>query len=163
MNQPNQSEKELLIKLLHKVLLYRITRNIDKELNVRKISHSEISGSTGRNSNWFNRSFNELEDMKITTFVKILAAVNKNVDATTNSNFQPVSIESVLDKETLRIASYTIDVSINDLDYLITNSTNFREFLIEIRFYVVSLKALNNVLSSDELDAYEVIFKRIKA
>lgn len=150
---PNNNEA--LQALLHKVLLYRFTRNLDKELEDRKISHSLISGSTGRNPRWFNRSFNKLEDMKISTFIKFISTVNQIICG--NSNFKPVEVNVVLNAEIFRIASVIVDLSMNDVEHLIRNDTEVCQFFIDINVYVHSLKSLNNVLSDEELEVYEQI------
>ncbi|USG67345.1 hypothetical protein NDK47_08765 [Brevibacillus ruminantium] len=157
---PNESA--LLQGLLSKVLLYRFTRNLDKELNERKISHSQLSGSTGRSGNWFNRTFNELEDMRISTFIKSISAINKIISG--NEKFKPVEVRAVLDEELFKVASVSIDLSINnDVGHLLQNDPDIRKFFVDIKFYVDALKTLHDVISDEEIQAYEGIMNRIKA
>lgn len=153
------NENALLQGLLNKVILYRFTRNLDKELENRKISHAELSGSTGRIGNWFNRTFNELEDMRISTFIKSISAINKIISE--NDKFKPVEVHSVLDEELFKVASVSIDLSLNGVEHLLQNDTDVRRFFLEIRFYVDALKALDGKLTEDENDAYERILTRI--
>ncbi|GED59947.1 hypothetical protein ABER61_00515 [Brevibacillus formosus] len=154
---PNESA--LLQGLLNKVILYRFTRNLDKELEDRKISHAELSGSTGRSGNWFNRTFNELEDMRISTFIKSISAINKIISG--NYKFKPVEVHKVLDEEMFKVASVSIDLSMNGVEYLLQNDADMCKFFLEIRFYVDALKALDGKLSYDEIHAYEQILTRI--
>lgn len=151
------NEGVLLQGLLNKVILYRFTRNLDKELAERKISHAQLSGSTGRNSNWFNRSFNELEDMRISTFIKSITVINKIISG--NEKFKPVEVCNVLDDELFKAASVSIDLSLNDdVEHLLRNDTDIRNFFVDIRFYV---DALEGKLSGEEKQAYERILVRI--
>ncbi|WP_044640741.1 hypothetical protein [Risungbinella massiliensis] len=161
MSQILPNDSFLLQELLNKVLLYRLTRNLDKELQNRKISHAELSGSTGRKNNWFNRTFNELEDMRISTFIKSLAAINKIISNT--SKFSPVEVQAVIDEEILNIASVIIDLSMNDVRYLLNNDPDLPKFFEDIKFYVDSLRALKNVLSLEESDAYDRVLNRINS
>jgi hypothetical protein len=117
----------LLQGMLNKVLLHRFTRNLDKELQDRKISHAKLSGSTGRTGNWFNKTFNELEDMRISTFVKSLSAINNIISG--NSNFKPIEMNTVLDTELFKIASVIIDLSINETEHLVKNDPDITKFL----------------------------------
>lgn len=155
-------ENTLLQNLLNKVILYRFSRNLDKELQIRRISHAELSGSTGRSGNWFNRTFNELEDMRISTFIKSISAINKIISK--KENVKPVEIEVILDKELLKIASVSIDLSMNSIEHLLQNDKEItRFFLEEIRYYVDALRAHNCKLSDDEFSAYEQILKKINS
>lgn len=157
--QKELKENVFLQSLLNKVILYRFTRNLDKVLGDRKISHAELSGNTGRSGNWFNRTFNEMEDMRVTTFLKTLSAINKIVDG--NDKFRHAEVDAVLDEELFRIASFSIDLSMNDVEHLVQNDADIRKFFLDIRFYVDSLKALDGKLSDDELVAYERILTLI--
>jgi DNA-binding transcriptional regulator YhcF (GntR family) len=161
LEQSLENEKAVLQKLLQKILIYRLTRNIDKELEDRKISHLELSENTGRNSNWFNRTYNELEDMKTSTFIKVITAINKIISD--NDNFKPVEVNSVLNEEILKMASVSIDLAMNEVDYLLKNDHDFCEFFVGMHFYVDALKALKNVLTEEELNVYEQLLNRIKA
>lgn len=159
MSQIVPNDGVLLQGLLNKVLLYRITRNLDKELQDRRISHAELSGSTGRSGNWFNRTFNELEDMRISTFIKSLTAINKIISG--NSNFKPVEVQSVLDIQLFKIASVSIDLSMNGIEHLLNNDPAIPKFFADIKFYVDAIKALNNTISDEELQAYEKILNQL--
>lgn len=154
---PNESV--LLQGLLNKVFLYRFTRTLDKELQDRKISHAELSGATGRSGNWFNRTFNELEDMRISTFVKSLSAINKIING--NDKFKPVEVHSVIDDELFKLASVSIDLSMNGVEHLLKNDPEIRMFFVDIKFYVDALKALKDVLSEEEIQAYDQLLNRI--
>ncbi|MFS0777661.1 hypothetical protein ABC255_16880 [Neobacillus sp. 3P2-tot-E-2] len=153
------NENEILQKLLLKILTYRITRNLDKELESRKITHLELSRNTGGNTNWFNRRFNELKDIKLSTFVKIIVAINKIISE--NSKFEPVEVNSVLTPEVLLMASVSIDLAINDIDYLLANDEDFKKFFLSMQFYVNNIKALNNVIAQEEIAVFEKIMIQI--
>jgi len=154
----NHSVDNLLLSLLKKILLYRLTRNIDKELQNRKISHAKLSAISGRGGNWFNRAFNELEDMRVTTFIRTITAINKKTSGRDNN---PVDVNHILDEELFKISSVFIDLATNGAEYLLNNDPEIRQFFRDIKFYVDALKALDSVLSAEELQSYEQILNRI--
>lgn len=150
------NDSNLLQNLLNKIIRYRFTRNIDRELENRKISHAELSRSCGRNENWYNRSFNNLEDMKITTLVKLVAAVTKISDQ--KAKHEPFNINSVLDEELVVIASVLIDLKENNLKEILHPDANMMEFFLKIKVYVNSMK---NLVTQEESDAYFRILEQI--
>lgn len=157
------NESAVLQGLLNKVFLYRFTRNLDKELVSRKISHATLSGSTGRSGNWFNRTFNELEDMRISTFVKSISAINHIIREHGNDRYTPVEVHTVLDEELFKIATISIDLSMNDIEYLLVNEPEIREFLVGIKVYVDVLNTMNGKLSQDEIRLYEKTLSQLSS
>lgn len=154
----------LLQGLLNKVIRYRLTRNFDKALQDREISHAELSGSTGRKGNWFNRTFNELEDMRTSTLIKSVAAVSKILNERSNSNrrkYNPIEITSVINEELFEIASVSIDLTIIDIEDLLHTDSGLTDFFKKLKVYVDSMKVLNNIVSQEEADAYGRVLERI--
>lgn len=149
----------LLQGLLNKVILYRFTRNLDKILQDHKISHAELSENTGRKGNWFNRTFNELEDMRISTFIKSVAAVSKILNEQRRSN--PIDITSIITEELFEIANVSIDLTIVDIEDLLHPDSGLADFFLKLKVYVDSMKALNNIVSQEEVDAYTRILEKL--
>lgn len=148
------NDNKLLQELLNKIMLYRFTRNIDRELENRKISHAALSRSIGRSGNWFNRSFNELEDMRISTFIKLIVSLPK-ISSHKNDFIQ---INSILDKELFEIASVLIDLKDNNLEHLLHPDANMTNFFLKIKVYLDSIK---KTVSQEELDAYNRVLRQI--
>jgi hypothetical protein len=158
LNEDN-TDKQLLQCLLQKVMLFRLTRNLDAELSDRRISHRAVSEGTGRKSNWFNRTFNKVEDLHSSSLIKLLANINKL--SSTTERYESVDMGKVFNESLLQIASVSIDLGNNSISHLIEHDSDFCEFFNGLQFYVDSLKRLNNVVSQEELDAYERIKSQI--
>jgi len=74
---------------------------------------------------------------------------------------KPVEVNNILDEELFKIASVSIDLAMNGAEYLLHNDPEIRQFFLNIKFYVDALKALNDVLSDDEIKSYEQLLDRI--
>lgn len=72
--------KELQV-LLKKALIYNLMVNVDASLEEKNISHSNLSSRTGRKGNWFNDAKNNNEDIRISTFIRIFAAIQPKQEA----------------------------------------------------------------------------------
>jgi hypothetical protein len=145
------NDKELLQELLNKIMLYRITRNLNNELQTRNIKHYKISEATGRSGNWFNRTFNDLEDMRLTTFIKLVASVPKVV--TENNTKEPVPVTSIMTEEVMEIASLLLDLNDIEISDLLDPDAGKREFFKELKPYVDLLENANKA-SKEETEAY---------
>ncbi|MCB8815731.1 hypothetical protein [Desulfosporosinus shakirovi] len=157
-NEPNDTE--LLQSLLNKIILYRITRNMDKVIKDRNITHAELSGNTGRSGNWFNKIFNGLEDMRLSTFIKAYVAVLKI--SGNESKHNDVEITSVFDEELFRITSVSLDLSIIDnIDDLLSSDKDLYDFFFGLKVYVEALKGLRDVVTPNETDAYYRVLERV--
>jgi hypothetical protein len=145
------NDKELLQELLNKIMLYRITRNLNNEMRTRKIRHYQISEATGRNGNWFNRTFNDLEDMRLTTFIKLIASVPKI--ATENNTKDPVPVTLILTEEVMEIASLLLDLNDVEISDLLDPDAGKRKLFKELKPYVDLLENANKA-SKEETEAY---------
>ncbi|PEJ58839.1 hypothetical protein CN692_07635 [Bacillus sp. AFS002410] len=152
-------DKELLQGVLHKIILYRVTRNINNELVSRKIKHYQLSEATGRIGNWFNRTFNNLEDMRVSTLIKLISAVSKIHSDQNRDN--PLLITSIIDNEIMEIASVLLDLNDVEIEDLLSPDSGITEFIINLKFYVDSLES-NDDISPKESDVYDRIFNLIK-
>ncbi|WIM41140.1 hypothetical protein PO903_09810 [Paenibacillus sp. PK4536] len=155
-----KGDKELLESLMKKILIYRFTRNIDKILHDNKISHHEISMNSGRNNNWFNRTFNDLEDMRISSFLKMLSAMNK-LSGNTKNQLKPFNLEDILGNDVLDISSILNDLNSDDLDHLLQHDKELAESLNNLKFYFDTIQGFDSIVSKEEIDAYDRIIKII--
>jgi len=158
------NDNSLLQGLLNKVIRYRLTRNLDKALQDREISHAQLSESTGRKGNWFNRTFNELEDMRASTLIKSVAAISKILNERRESSrrkYDPIEITSIINEELFEVASVSIDLTIIDIEDLLRDNSDLTKFFLKLKVYVDSMKALNNIVSQEEADAYARVLERI--
>ncbi|EKN69288.1 hypothetical protein BABA_10511 [Neobacillus bataviensis LMG 21833] len=152
-------DKELLQGVLHKIILYRVTRNINNELVSRKIKHYQLSEATGRSGNWFNRTFNNLEDMRVSTLIKLIAGVTKIVNVQNKDN--PISITSIIDDEIMEIASVLLDLNDVEIEDLLSPDSGMTDFFINLKFYVDSLETTDGI-SPEESDVYGRIISLTK-
>jgi transcriptional regulator with XRE-family HTH domain len=160
----NQTETSQALRLLfNKIILYRFTRNLDRELKSRKITHSELSEATGRAKNWFNRVFNELEDIRISTFIRLYAAMSKLAEEKRHFQATPLTFDTLFDEDVLRLASLSLDLRTDDIEELIKIDTTLADFIMGLRFYVEILKGMRNVVSVQETEAFENLARRIES
>ncbi|NYE57177.1 hypothetical protein [Carboxydothermus ferrireducens] len=146
-----------LKKFLEKVLLYRFTRNIDKILAANNISHEKLSIYTGRKDNWFNRTFNKLEDMKITSFILLISAISTILNEMGISEKKindQIKLDSIIDSEMLNIAKVLIELRQDELEQLLEYNNDLISFFESLKFY---FKSINDNLTPNEIDAYNYI------
>ncbi|ODG91518.1 hypothetical protein BED47_07655 [Gottfriedia luciferensis] len=151
------NDNELLQGVLHKVILYRVTRNLNNELVSRKIKHYQLSEATGRSGNWFNRTFNNLEDMRVSTLIKSIAAVSK---ISKQNKDNPILITSILNNEIMEIASVLLDLNDVEIKDLLSPDSGMTDFFKNLKFYVDSLETTNDI-SVEESDVCGRIFNLI--
>jgi len=141
------SYEDALQSLFTKILSYRITRNIDKELKDKNINHLQLSEASGRFGNWFNRTYNQVEDMRLSTFLRAYVAVSRI------PNMDPLPLDSIFTEEVLKIASLKIDFYDNNPEDLIKEN-KLSLFLLGLKVYVDALEKLN-IVTTEEVDAYD--------
>jgi hypothetical protein len=161
LQEHRRNEKAILQSLLTKIILYRFTRNFDKILQNQRISHAELSAATGRASNWFNRTYNELEDMRVSTFIKSMAAVNKILSQRGNDN-QINPLDSIFDQELLRIASVFLDLSLFEPQELLDSDESMTAFFIGLKVYVDALKGMDAAVSPEEIAIFEKLLSKVR-
>ncbi|MEH7749238.1 hypothetical protein V7659_30170 [Neobacillus drentensis] len=150
------NDNVLLQGLLNKIILYRFSRNLDKELRDRNINHSQISLATGRSGNWFNRSFNELEDMRVSTLIKTIVAASRIISQNNRSN--PILISSVIDQEVQEIASFSLELMDIGIDDMLDPEYGVEHFFLKLKVYVIQMKSH---ISQEEAEAYSRVLERI--
>lgn len=154
------NDNKLLQSLLHKITLYLFTRNFDKALKDRKISHAELSVFTRGSGNWFNRAFNELEDMRVATFINAYVAVSKILES--RNKYDPIEISSVFNVELLQTESVSIDLSIIDDIDLLCSEEGLSDFFIGLKVHVEAMKKLRDVVTPQETKAYYKVLERLR-
>lgn len=94
-------------KMIKKVLIYQLLTNLDAKLKSKdlQLTHKQLSHDTGRHPSWFNSSFNELEDIQISTFFRILAAANERLKARTEKEIDAVFLHDILTLDAIHMAN----------------------------------------------------------
>lgn len=130
-------DKEIFLKLLKKSLLYRLMTNLDRRLiSKTRLTHREISYRTGNSHSWFNDAYNNIEDISISSFIKVLSVIKPEIESLKQPevNFQNELI-NLLDGSILKIASIIGELSDEeqqDIAYFIRSDQEFyREVLVD--------------------------------
>lgn len=94
-------------KMIKKALMYQLLTNLDTKLKSKDIqlTHKQLSRDTGRNPSWFNSSFNQLEDIQISTFSRILAAVNERLKTSNKKEIDAVFLHDILTLKVINTAN----------------------------------------------------------
>lgn len=83
--------------------------NVNTLLINANLNHKEISNLVGNADNWFNDAFNNNEDIRLSSLIKILSVIPIQDDHKINSLF---------DYKTLEISAVRIGLSIEDDSYI---------------------------------------------
>lgn len=105
-------EKNILLKLLRKSVLYRLMDNIDDLISKSNLTHRELSNLAGNSDNWFNDAYNNNEDIQITSFAKILSVVNQKKD------LSDYKLMSIFNEKILKITSLISRLSDEEDNYI---------------------------------------------
>lgn len=105
-------EKNILLKLLRKSVLYRLMDNIDDLISKSNLTHRELSNLAGNSDNWFNDAYNNNEDIQITSFARILSVVNQKKD------LSDYKLMSIFNEKILKITSLISRLSDEEDNYI---------------------------------------------
>lgn len=99
-------DKKVLLKLLKKSMLYRLMDNLDRLVITAKLTHREVSYRTGNSHSWFNDAYNNNEDIRISSFIKVLSVLKQEIESLSNPeiNFHQEFI-NLFDDNILKIAT----------------------------------------------------------
>lgn len=149
--------------LIDKIIVYRFTRNLDRELRSRRIAHSELSEATGRSKNWFNKTFNRPEDMRVSTFLKLFVAISEIAHRKQGPQEKSLTLQALFDEDLLRLTSLTLDLRTDDIEELAQLDPTLVDFLVGLRVYIEALKGVQKKVTSEEIDAFEHVLKNLEA
>src|SRR5699024_4342686 len=137
-------KRDILAKMMKKALLYRLMYNLGETVNESNLNHSDLSSRVGNAKNWFNDAINNNEDIRISSFMRILSVV----DEVGKVNLDEYTLKDFFDDKILKIAKlmrmlpdehpdYVEDFIRNDLNIFIGlladwRSMEYRNKLTEI-------------------------------
>ncbi|HLQ82525.1 MAG TPA: hypothetical protein VK121_01585 [Pseudogracilibacillus sp.] len=107
-------KKDILAKMMKKALLYRLMYNLDEIVNKSNLTHSDLSSRVGNAKNWFNDAYNNDEDIRISSFVRILSIV----DEVGKVNLDKYTLKDFFDDKILKIASLMRMLPDEHIDYV---------------------------------------------
>jgi len=121
--------------------------NIDKLLTKEGLNHRELSNKIGNSNNWFNDAFNNNEDIRLSSLIKIFSVMPEQTEFKLNILF---------DYKILEISSMRTSLSDEHENYI-------KDFIISEKDTFVDVigdwAAMNyrNKLNNDEQKAVETI------
>ena len=105
-------EKVVVFKLLRKALLYRLMDNLNHLISDGKLTHRAVSNLMGNSDNWFNDSYNNNEDISISSFTRVLSVIGQKIE------LKEYKLISLFDEKILEIASLMGKLSDEDDSFI---------------------------------------------
>lgn len=111
----------VILKMVKKVLMYQLLTNLDSKLKEKdlQLTHRDLSIGTGRAPSWFNNSFNQLEDLQISSFLRILATVNERSMEKTGKEIEAVFLHDIFTSEVIDTANALNNLAVEEDDHLL--------------------------------------------
>lgn len=149
-------ERVVLQKLLNKIAVKRFMDNLNNYLFDKSITNIEVSRRAGKPENAFNKTINEAEDPRLSTFLRYYTAVIDALD----SREEPADIEliNLLDEQIIKIFKLSREAQEADIkDLIISQKKLFRG----LKVYVDILHQ-RKALTESEVNMYKNIEKLLK-
>lgn len=149
--------REVLQKLLEKIIAKKIIDNFNDFLYKKDIKKIELSSKAGKGDNAFSKTLNEMKTPKLTTILRFISALNellieKNFKKEKNKNYL-MTVDSLLDEEIIGMLKITNDIADADMNvFLIEHRTVLKGCVI----YLEILNKKNN-LNCEEEKIYQII------
>lgn len=105
-------DKTVLLKLLRKALLYRLMNNLNDMILETKLTHRSISNGVGNSDNWFNDAYNNNEDIRISSLLRVLSVIELEF------NLKDYTLDTLFDKKILEIGSLINSLSDENDKYI---------------------------------------------
>ncbi|MDI3540737.1 MAG: hypothetical protein PWP66_275 [Thermosediminibacterales bacterium] len=150
-----ENKNLILQQLLSKILVKKVIDRFHNVLIDNKISHAEISRKAGKNEGAFNKTFNEAEDLKFSSFLRYWHAFKLLENGKHSS---PVKFEDLLDSEAHNILDLLSHLKNYDLNSI---SAEDIKLLQNLKYYYYQLRS-KNALTKCEMDIYEKLLKTLK-
>lgn len=147
-------------KMMKKAVIYQLMTSFDTKLKSEEVqlTHRDLSEATGRAETWFNNSFRNVEDLRISSFLRILAVVNENHKEKIGSEIDGAFLSVIFNSKVLQAASAINGLAMENDDHLL-------EFVQEEEKLFQDMVAYWGILNSNnKLDeAEEEALKDIRA
>lgn len=111
----------VILKMVKKVLMYQLLTNLDSKLKEKdlQLTHRDLSIGTGRAPSWFNNSFNQLEDLQISSFLRILATANERSKEKTGKEIEEVFLRDIFTSEAIDTANALNNLAAEENNHLL--------------------------------------------
>lgn len=141
----------IIQKMVKKAVIYQLMTNFDLKLKAKEIqlTHRDLSIETGRAEAWYNNSFNNIEDLRVSSFLRILAVANERYKENTETEIDGAFLHAIFTSKLLLTAS-----AINHL--AIENDTHLLNYIQSEEMLFQDLVGYWGILNSkSKLDAEE--------
>lgn len=101
--------------------MYQLMANLDAKIKGKDIqlTHRDLSIETGRAEAWFNNSFNNLEDLRISSFLRILAVANERYKTNTEAEIDGDFLNNIFTSKVLETANGINSLAIENEAHLV--------------------------------------------
>lgn len=103
-------------KLIKKAAIYQLMTNFGEKLKSEEVqlTHRDLSDGTGRAATWFNNSFRNVEDLQISSFLRILAVANVSHKEKIKTEIDGAFLSDIFTSEVLETAVLINEVAMED-------------------------------------------------
>ena len=147
-------------KMIKKAAIYQLMTNFNEKLKSEKVqlTHRDLSDGTGRAETWFNNSFRNVEDLQISSFLRILAVANMSYKEKTETEIDGAFLLDIFTSKVLETASLINDVAMeNDAHLLTPNFVQSKKKLFQDLISYWGILSDNNKLDAAEDEALKEI------
>lgn len=145
------AKKKTLQKILSKIAVYCFICNFDMALHNMQISHSELSRTAGKVENAFNKTKNEMEDPRLSSFLRYWWAARKiRNDRQRRKHTYRLDFQALIDKNIENILSAAAEI--RDCEwksFIIENEKLFNSLDVYIKLF-----KNKRLLTEQELEVY---------
>ena len=142
------TENLSLQKLLCKILTKSIIDKFHNVLQKNNISHNKLSTESGKVSSAFNKTFNNAEQLTLSSFLRYWYAALSITNSDINTG--PFTLEEFIKDEELRLLKLICSLKDYSFDEIESNDIQFLKHLK----YHFDLLQKNNRLTTDEITVY---------
>lgn len=147
-------------KMIKKATIYQLMTNFDEKLKSEEVqlTHRDLSDGTGRAETWFNNSFRNVEDLRISSFLRILAVVNESHIDKVQTEIDGAFLSDIFTSKVLGIASMINEVAMeNDAAHLDFEFVQSKEKIFQDLITYWGILSANNKLDTSEKEALQEI------
>ena len=122
-------------KMVKKVLMYQLLTNFDAKLKEKdlQLTHRDLSIGTGRAPSWFNNSFNQLEDLQISSFLRMLAVANERSKEKAEKEIEAVFLRDIFTSAAIETANALNNLVVEEdahlLDFIQSEEKLFQDLI----------------------------------
>lgn len=151
MTNENLSLQKLLCKILNKSIIDKF----HNELQKNNINHTKLSIESGKNPSAFNKTFNNAEQLTLTSFLRYLYAASDITSS--NVNTSHFALDTFIQDEELKILNLVCSVKDCPTDEFAPEDV---QFLKHLKYHFDFLQK-NNKLTQDEILIYNKLYNSI--